>query len=84
MLHQFVLHALLLGCGQTAAAPVVAPASTSTTLFSWLRNKGAQIGPVQLQTSTAGDGSGVFVTRDCEQGEVLFSVPVQALSLIHI
>lgn len=57
--------------------------STSTTsaggLFSWITNQhSGYIGPICARPSGVGGGDGIFVTRDVEEGEALFTVPATA------
>lgn len=46
--------------------------------LAWFEDEGGQLGPVELGKSGVGLGSGVFATRDIEEGEELFSVPDDA------
>ena len=45
------------------------------TVFSWARDSGCKIGPVQIAPSTIGGGFGMFATADVSADDMLFAVP---------
>lgn len=53
-------------------------AMAASDLLSWLRQSGAFIGPVDIRSSTCGDGAGAFLTRAVADGEPIFAVPRSA------
>lgn len=73
---------LLLAAAGTLLAPAVAMAVATdprhAPLMSWLKQCGAEIGPVRLGKSASGAGYGAFVTEAVEEDDVIFSVPSTA------
>ena len=47
-------------------------------LLSYMTQRGATIGPIQLKKSTIGAGNGAFVTEKVEKDDILFTVPKSA------